>query len=180
MNIKIRLLEAGDYPAFFAYLNEQLKENGKKGSPLFQPVPREIVKLPAEKEAAFVAGLSKSIGQPGWRRAWIATDDDNKNIIGHVDLRAHQEVNTSHRALLGMGVAFSWRKQGVGRALLDFSCQWAGERNLLKWIDIEVLCDNTPAFHLYESAGFETLCKIEDMYRIDGRAEGYIRMALKL
>ena len=180
MNIKIRLMEAGDYPAFFSYLNAQLEENGKLGSPLFQPLPREIVKLPAEKEAAFVAGLSKTIGQAGWRRAWLAVDDKSEIILGHVDLRAHQDVNTSHRALLGMGVALPWRKQGIGRALLEFACQWAKETNLLEWIDIEVLCDNKPAFQLYETAGFEKLCEIQDMYRIDGRPEGLIRMALKV
>ena len=180
MKIKIRLMEAGDYPAFFDYLNAQLEENGKSGAPLFQPVPREIVKLPAEKEAAFVAGLSKTIGQPGWRRAWLAMDENNKNILGHVDLRAHQEVNTSHRALLGMGMIKSCRQLGIGRTLLEFACEWARQSNLLEWIDIEVLCDNKPAFHLYETAGFEKLCVIQDMYRIDGQAEGYVRMALKL
>ena len=179
MIIKIRLLGAGDYPAFFAYLNAQLEENGKHGAPLFQPVPREIIKLPVEKEAAFVGGLSKTIGQPCWRRAWLAMDEANKNILGHVDLRAHHEVNTSHRALLGMGVLKSWRKQGIGRALLEFACRWAAECQLLEWIDIEVLCDNKPALHLYETAGFEKLCEIQDMYRIDGQPEGFIRLALK-
>lgn len=175
MNTIIRLLEAGDFPAFFSYLNAQLAENGKNGSPLFQPVPREVTKLPPEKEASFVTGLTKSIGQHGWRRAWIAENKAGE-IMGHVDLRAHVEVNTDHRALLGMGVAQQWRRQGLGRALVEFACQWSREGKGLEWIDIEVLCSNKPAIHLYEISGFEILCEIPDMFRIDGQSEGVIKM----
>ena len=38
--IAIRLAQPGDLPALFAYLGEQLLENGRDGTPLFQPMAR--------------------------------------------------------------------------------------------------------------------------------------------
>lgn len=178
MNTTIRLLTAEDYPAFFIYLNEQLADNGKNGMPLFQPVSRDLVTFPPEKESAFVAGLSKNVGQPGWRRAWVICDDQG-GIMGHVDLRAHVESGITHRALLGMGVGKQFRRQGLGRQLLDYACQWVRENEMLEWIDIEVLAGNEPAVSLYRNSNFEELCLIPDQFRIDGRSEAVIRLAKK-
>lgn len=178
MKATIRPLDSGDYPAFFTYLNAQLEENGKNGNPLFQPVSRKITIFPVEKEAAFVSGLSKSVGQPGWRRAWVVCNDEGE-IMGHVDLRAHSDSTIQHRALLGMGVGLSLRQQGLGRQLLEFACDWMRHHELLVWIDIEVLAVNTPAVALYENADFELLCEIPDLYRIDGKQESVIRMTRK-
>ena len=82
----IRALAVDSSAAFFAYLNEHLLDNGKGGMPLFQPLPRNQSVFPDEKAAAFVRGLGIEVGQPGWRRAWLATSEDG--ILGHVDLRA--------------------------------------------------------------------------------------------
>lgn len=174
----IRTLGSDDYPEFFNYLNAQLSINGKHGFDLFQPVSREVQDFPSEKESAFVAGLSKNFGQPGWRRAWVIGNADNP-IMGHVDLRAHHVSGITHRALLGMGVGQRWRRQGLSRALLDFACQWVREHDSLEWIDIEVLKANRSALALYRSAGFDHVCEIEDMFRIDGQSEAVIRMAAR-
>lgn len=176
---RIRPLAAADYPAFFAYLDEQLAENGKRGQPLFQPVSRDVVRFPAEKESTFVAGLGRALDQPGWRRAWLALDA-GESILGHVDLRAHAESGIHHRALLGMGVARTHRRRGVARHLLDFVMQWMRQDTPLVWLDIEVMAGNAPALALYRKSGFEQLAQIEDMFRIDGRPEAVIRMARKI
>lgn len=174
----IRPLASGDYPEFFAYLNAQLAINGKDGYPLFQPVPRDVVEFPSEKESAFVAGLEKSFSQPGWRRAWVICDGAGV-IMGHVDLRAHADSSITHRALLGMGVAKDFRGQGLSRQLLESACAWVKGSEHIEWIDIEVLASNVPALTLYRSAGFEQIGEIQDMYRIDGRPETVIRMAAR-
>lgn len=178
METHIRELAAADYPDFFAYLNAQLAINGKEGYPLFQPVSRDVVEFPSEKESAFVAGLSRSIGQPGWRRAWVICNAAG-DIMGHVDLRAHADSVILHRALLGMGVGKAFRRRGLSRQLLDYVCQWVRDSDGIEWIDIEVLGGNTPALALYQGAGFEHLCEIQDMYRIDGQPQSVIRMAAR-
>lgn len=176
MEAHIRLLVTADYPEFFAYLNSQLAINGKDGYPLFQPVSRDVMKLTSKKESTFVAGLSKSIGQPGWRRVWVICSLAG-DIMGHVDLRAHVDSAITHRAMLGMGVGKAFRQQGLSRLLLDHVCQWVRHSDSIEWIDIEVLGGNTPALALYRGAGFEQLCEIEDMYRIDGQPQSVIRLA---
>ena len=178
MSAHIRPLAPDDYPAFFAYLNAQLEINGKHGFTLFQPVPRDVVAFPSEKESIFIGGLTRNFGQPGWRRAWIICDDNNA-IMGHVDLRAHADSSITHRALLGMGVGEDYRGRGYARQLLEFICQWVREDDQLEWIDLEVLGANQPALTLYHSAGFAQLCEVADMYRIDGKSEAVVRMAAR-
>lgn len=175
---KIRPLESGDYPEFFAYLNSQLEINGKQGYTLFQPVSRDVVDFPADKESTFIAGLGKNMDESGWRRAWVICNRDGA-IMGHVDLRAHADRNITHRALLGMGVGKAYRGKGLSRQLLALVCEWVSSNDQIEWIDIEVLSANLPALALYRSAGFEQLSEIPDMYRIDGNPEAVIRMARK-
>lgn len=175
MNAVIRVLEPGDYPQFFACLNAQLAENGKQGTPLFQPVSRDVIRIPPEKEAAFVASLARPVGQPGWRRAWVMDAGDGV-IMGHVDLRGYKESFTAHRALLGMGVGAPYRRRGLARRLLEYACRWVAGSATVEWLDIEVLAANGPALALYESAGFEHIGRVGDMYRIDGRPEDVFRM----
>lgn len=179
MKATIRPLAPDDYPEFFAYLNAQLEENGKNGNPLFQPLSREVLKFPPDKESSFVAGLSKAVGQAGWRRAWVICNKAGQ-IMGHIDLRAHSDSGIIHRALLGMGVGLDYRRLGLGRQLLDFACDWVKNHDLLDWIDIEVLSVNKPAVSLYENAGFDFICEMPDLFRIDERPETVIRMTRKI
>jgi ribosomal protein S18 acetylase RimI-like enzyme len=78
-----------------------------------------------------------------------------------------------------MGVGKAFRQQGLSRLLLDHVCQWVGHSDSIEWIDIEVLGGNTPALALYRGAGFEQLCEIEDIYRIDGQPQSVIRLAAR-
>ena len=84
--VPIQALEPERLPQLFAYLDDQLQENGRDGAPLFQPQSR----LPPDKAAAFAGGLAIPVGQPGWRRVWIALDAGGA-IAGHVDLRARPD-----------------------------------------------------------------------------------------
>ena len=176
MNTQICSLEFVDYPGFFHYLNAQLEENDKNDNPLFQPISRKMIFFPPEKEAAFVAVLSKSQGQSGWRSAWVICSEEGE-IMGHVDLRGHNNSAINHRALLGLGVSRHFRRQGLATKLLEFACGWANENRPLEWIDIEVPAVNQPAVALYLKNGFEKKCEIPDLYRIDDAPESVIRWA---
>jgi RimJ/RimL family protein N-acetyltransferase len=166
-------------PAFFAYLDDHLRDNGANGTPLFQPMARSTSRFPAEKKAGFEAGLATPLGQAGWRRVWIALDADGA-IAGHIDLRARPEPAAAHRALLGMGVQRDHRQQGLGLQLVGAALDWARLQPGLAWIDLEVLSVNEPARRLYARAGFETTGEVRDMFRLDGAELAYTYMSRSL
>lgn len=167
MTPAIRAAAPDDLPAFFAYLDDHLSDNGD-GGVRFQPLARGA-RLADPLRAAFTKGLATPLDQPGWRRLWLALDAGGA-IAGHVDLRARPEPSAPHRALLGMGVDRGHRRLGLGRQLLDTAIAWATGEAALAWIDLEVLSANRPAAALYESAGFERTASFEDFHRIDGES----------
>ena len=175
----IRQLEEKDFGRFFSYLDQHLAENGNGGTPLFHPAPRNTSGYPADKRAGFVQGLALPVGNPKWRRAWLALNIDG-HIVGHLDLRARPEPCTEHRALLGMGVRKDKQRLGLGRKLLEFGFDWARQSELIEIIDLNVMADNLPAIQLYQKAGFTRVCQVADMFRIDGRSEADIMMTKKL
>ena len=175
MALTIRPALHTDLAALFAYLNDHLADNGKDGAPLFQPMARGESRLPPEKEAGFITGLGTAVGEPGWRRVWLAFDNSGA-IAGHIDLRARIEKPAAHRALLGMGVHRDHRRHGLGARLIDTAMAWARAQAGIDWIDLEVLSSNHPARSLYESSGFATVGEIDDMFRIDGEQLAYTFM----
>src|SRR5471032_1263234 len=156
----IRPVGSADLPAFFAYLNAHLQDNGRDGAPLFQPMPRAQSLFPEEKIAAFSNGLALAVGAPGWRRAWIASGEGG--IAGHVDLRARPDGHAAHRALL------------------EAAQDWAALQPGLDWIDLEVLSANAAALRLYRGGGFVQTGEIADMFRVDGERLGYLFMTRPL
>jgi ribosomal protein S18 acetylase RimI-like enzyme len=182
--VKIRPADAADLPAFFAYLDDHLRDNGRDGAPLFQPPPVPTMRtqspLPPGLRIAFIKGLDIPVGEPGWRRLWLALDARG-SIAGHVDVRARPEPSARHRAMLGMGVHRAHRRRGLGMQLVDTAIAWARSETGLKWIDLEVLSDNHPAVALYLRAGFTMTARIEDMLEIDGVSHdlSYMRYALR-
>ncbi|MBZ2206350.1 GNAT family N-acetyltransferase [Massilia soli] len=175
MALTIRRAVHTDLAALFAYLNDHLADNGKDGAPLFQPMARSESRLPPEKEAGFITGLGTPVGEPGWRRVWLAFDGTGA-IAGHIDLRARLEKPAAHRALLGMGVHRDQRRLGLGARLIEAAMDWARAEAGIDWIDLEVLSSNRPARGLYERCGFTIVGEIADMFRIDGEALAYTFM----
>jgi ribosomal protein S18 acetylase RimI-like enzyme len=176
MALTIRAAVHTDLAALFAYLNDHLADNGKDGTPLFQPMARSESRLPPEKEAGFITGMGTPVGEPGWRRVWLAFDEAGA-IAGHIDLRARPERPAKHRALLGMGVHRGHRRQGLGARLIDTALGWARGEAGIDWIDLEVLSSNRAARDLYARSGFAIVGEMPDMFRIDGEQHAYTFMA---
>ncbi|MGI4716892.1 MAG: hypothetical protein ACRYGO_02240 [Janthinobacterium lividum] len=68
MSAAIAIRPAGfeDLAALFAYLGEQLAENGRDGV-LFQPLAPTSAGVPEAMRERFAAGVATPVGQPGWR-----------------------------------------------------------------------------------------------------------------
>ena len=177
--MNIRPAEAADLPAFFVYLDDHLRDNGRDGAPLFQPLSRVQSQLPPGLKVSFVDGLAMTVGEPRWRRLWLALDPRG-SIAGHIDLRARPEPLARHRAMLGMGVHRAYRRRGLGAELLATAVDWARAQAGLAWIDLEVLSENRPAVDLYLRSGFTTTARIADMLYIDGMYHDLSYMSYRL
>ena len=168
-----------DLPALFAYLGEQLAENGRDGAPLFQPMEQTDAGVPPAMQERFASGMATPVGEPGWRHVWIALDDAGE-VAGHVDLRGHPETASKHRAVLGMGVRHDLRRAGLGTRLVQEALAWARATPPLEWVDLEVLSQNHKARALYVRTGFQVTGEVPDQYRIGGVPVGAVSMSFRL
>jgi len=105
--------------------------------------------------------------------------DDAGMIVGRLSLVRDPHPSSAHVADLGLMVAASHRRRGVGRALLDAAVAWARESGIRK-LELHVFPHNEPAIQLYEGYGFEREGYRREHYRRAGEYVDAIVMALML
>jgi ribosomal protein S18 acetylase RimI-like enzyme len=177
--ISIKELSKDQLEDFFHYLTIHLSENGRNGAILFQPLATQQSTLSDEWKSQFEDGMNKAYGEIGWRKIWVALTKEN-NIVGHIDIRSTNKLNTEHRVLLGMGVDSNFRSLKIGHQLLEFIIEFCRNNHKISWIDLEVLTSNIPAKSLYEKMNFEQLSVTKDMFRIDNISYDYTSMTLNV
>lgn len=177
--IAINEIKMDQLDVFLEYLVVHLSENGKGGNLLFQPLSQEQSKSIHDWKDKFEAGLTKRFGEMGSRKLWIATNEDNA-IVGHIDIRFYNELNTAHRVLLGMGVDSKFRKMRIGQSLLEFVIRYCKKQPEINWLDLQVLALNTPAICLYEKMEFQKISTTTDMFRINHVSYDYTSMTLNV
>lgn len=177
-SFSIEEIDTSEFHLFMKYLSKHLEENGTQGE-LFQPVSPGQFEIGAELEKKFKAGFLKKIGEPGWRKLWLAKSPAGQ-IAGHIDIRSRLEPNTAHRVLLGMGVDSGFRKRSIGEQLLTYVIDYCRAHPKIDWLDLEVLSNNFPAFNLYKKLNFEFQYNCIDMFRIEGKSYDYTRMTLQV
>lgn len=166
-------------PDFFRYLDEHRAENGNADVGYFMPQSRADSLKPFERAEAFQAGLGVPVGSPGWRRAWVARDAAGV-FAGHVDLRSYPMRHAEHRCLLGLGVARTHRRTGLGARLMAEAEAWARITPPLEWIDLEVVSTNLAAIRLYLRRGFVKVGEVPEMFRLDGGTYSFTTMTKRL
>lgn len=177
--ISIKELNQDRLDDFIQYLTNHLSENGQKEVTLFQPLSKKQSSLSQEWKAKFEAGMNKKNGEIGWRKIWVAVNEENK-IVGHIDIRSQNQLNTEHRVLLGMGVDSNFRNLKIGQKLLEFIIDYCRNNHKISWIDLQVLTNNVPAIGLYKKMNFEHLSITKDMFRIDNISYDYTSMTLNV
>jgi L-phenylalanine/L-methionine N-acetyltransferase len=86
--------------------------------------------------------------------AAVFVAEEGERIVGRLSLARDPNPASAHVADLGLMVAASHRRRGVGRALLEQAVEWAREAGIRK-LELHVFPWNEPAIRLYERFGFE-------------------------
>jgi RimJ/RimL family protein N-acetyltransferase len=86
--------------------------------------------------------------------AAVLVAEDGARIVGRLSLSRDPHPASRHVADLGLMVAESHRRRGVGRAMLDEAVLWARAAGVGK-LELHVFPWNEPALGLYEAFGFE-------------------------
>ena len=100
-------------------------------------------------------------------------------IVARLSLARDVHPASAHVAYLGLMVAVSHRRRGVGRAMLEQAVAWAESAGIRK-LELHVFPWNEPALALYTSFGFEREGLRKAHYLRDGVPVDAILMALLL
>ena len=102
--------------------------------------------------------------------AAVFVAESRGEIVGRLSVARDPHPASNHVADLGLMVAASHRRQGVGRALLKRAVEWGAAARVRK-LELHVFPHNAPAIALYESFGFVREGYRRDHYR---RGPGYV------
>ena len=86
--------------------------------------------------------------------AAVLVAEDGGQIVGRLSIARDQHPASAHVADLGLVVAATHRRRGIGRALLADAVEWARGAGVRK-LELHVFPHNEPAIRLYEEFGFE-------------------------
>jgi ribosomal protein S18 acetylase RimI-like enzyme len=100
-------------------------------------------------------------------------------VVGFCDIIPNPAQGFTHVGRLGMGVRVEWRRQNIGRRLLD-ACLSLARDSALEKVELEVYSDNSAAVRLYESFGFSQEGIKLRARKFEGRYQDLCMMALWL
>jgi RimJ/RimL family protein N-acetyltransferase len=102
--------------------------------------------------------------------AAVFVAEDDGRIVGRLSIARDQHPASKHVADLGLMVAATHRRRGIGTALLDAAVRWSRTAGVRK-LELHVFPWNEAAIKLYERYGFEREGLRREHYR---RGDGYV------
>jgi len=88
-----------------------------------------------------------------YSNAAVFVAEDGGRIVGRLSIARDQHAASRHVADLGLMVAASYRRRGIGTALLRAAVEWARTSGVRK-LELHVFPYNEAAIALYEQFGF--------------------------
>ena len=86
--------------------------------------------------------------------AVLVAEAPEAGVVGRLSIARDPHPASRHVADVGLMVAESFRRRGVGRALMEAAEEWAGSIGVRK-IELHVFPHNGGALALYERLGYE-------------------------
>ena len=136
-----------------------------------------LLQVPFNDAAEWRARLTDML-KPGEPRLLLVAEVDGE-VVGNAGLNQQPGAPLRRRHAMGLGMAVApthWRR-GVGsalmRALIDWADNWAG---VLR-IELSVFTDNAPAIALYQRHGFEVEGTLRAFALREGRYADVLTMA---
>jgi putative acetyltransferase len=111
--------------------------------------------------------------------AAVFVADDDGAVVARLSVARDPHSASRHVADLGLMVAASHRRLGIGRALLEQAVAWANAAGVLK-LELHVFPWNEPAIRLYEEFGFVREGLRREHYRRGGELVDAILMAYRI
>jgi ribosomal protein S18 acetylase RimI-like enzyme len=156
--IIVRPIQYGDIPGFHAAVGAVAAER------LW--LARTIA-FSIEQTAVFIAG-NIAHGHP----QFVA--DDHGRIVGWCDIFPSPREVSQHVGVLGMGVLREWRRQGIGRRLIEAALAAAAGR--FEQVDLDVYAGNPAALALYRNVGFVAQGRKRGGRKLDGVYDDIVLM----
>ena len=167
MTVVVRAAEPGDAPALTA-LADAVAAEPETWVLRYAP-PRSVA-----DERRYLRALRR---HPNGAVLVAAVDGE---VVGRLSLARDPHPASAHVADLGLMVAASHRRRGVGTTLLAAAEAWARGAGVAK-LELHVFPHNAPAIALYEKLGYEREGLRRDHYRReDGGLADAVLMAKRL
>ena len=153
-------------------------EGGARRGRNAEGVSSVVVRRARPGDAAALVALAEAVGSEpeGWlisERRWRSAGEERRylkavrrhpdaavfvaetetEIVGRLSVSRDPHPASRHVADLGLMVAATARRRGVGWALLDQAADWARSSGVRK-LELHVFPHNEPAIRLYEKFGF--------------------------
>jgi RimJ/RimL family protein N-acetyltransferase len=119
----------------------------------------------------------RAVHRHGDAAVLVAVDGDA--VVGRLSVARDPHPASRHVADLGLMVAATHRRRGIGHALLDACVAWARVAGITK-LELHVFPWNEPAIGLYEKFGFEREGLRRGHYLRDGATVDALLMAYHL
>jgi RimJ/RimL family protein N-acetyltransferase len=110
----------------------------------------------------------------------LVADSEPEGLVGRLSIARDPHPASTHVADLGLMVAASHRRRGVGTALMQAAEAWARRARVTK-LELHVFPHNEAAIALYDKLGYEREGLRRSHYRLpNGRQVDAILMAKRL